>query len=262
MHSIHDFYQFKQQHEKISMISCYDYPSAKIASQANIDCLLVGDSVAMVVHGHHNTLAATIEMMVLHTAAVANGAKDTFIVADLPFMSYRKSLSESMQAIEQLMRAGASAIKLEGVTGNLELIEHTVASGVPVMGHIGLTPQHIFGLGGFKVQGRSQNAKNQLLKQAKQLEAAGCFAIVLECVPAELAEEITKAIGIATIGIGAGANTDGQVLVWHDLLGLQQEFLPRFVKQFCQAQPLLQQAITDYHTAVKAKTFPAREHIY
>ena len=192
--------------------------------------MLVGDSVAMVVHGYPNTLAATTDMMVTHTEAVAKGIKTKFIVSDLPFLSYRKSRDVAYAAIERLMRAGAHAVKLEGANGNLELIRHVVESGVPVMGHIGLTPQSVHALSGHKVQGYEKQVADDLCAQAQALEQAGVFAIVLECVPWALAQRITQQLTIPTIGIGAGPHTDGQVLVWHDFLGIQNEFKPKFSK--------------------------------
>jgi 3-methyl-2-oxobutanoate hydroxymethyltransferase len=244
------------------MLTCYDYSAAVQVEQSLVDCVLVGDSVAMVVHGAENTTTATLEMMSMHTAAVAKGIKTKFIIGDLPFMSYRKSLSESMHAVEQLVRSGAHAIKLEGVDGNVDLIKHIVASGVPVMGHIGLTPQHVHALGGFKVQGKTQMAQTILLNQAKQLVVCGCFALVLECIPAGLAAKITQAINIPTIGIGAGPATDGQVLVWHDLLGLSTGFKPRFVKQYLQGNELITAGINCFVEEVKQLVFPSKVHTY
>ncbi|EKD91582.1 MAG: 3-methyl-2-oxobutanoate hydroxymethyltransferase [uncultured bacterium] len=262
MYHIFEFQKKKMAQEKISMITCYDFTSAKIIDKTNIDCILVGDSVSMVVHGCHDTTGATMEMMALHTSAVAKGAKNKFIIADLPFASYRKSLSKTISAMEVLIRAGAHAVKLEGASGNLNHIRHAVESGIPVMGHLGLTPQHINTLGGFKVQGKDESSQNKLLRDAKLLEEAGCFSLVLECVPAELAKKITNAISIPTIGIGAGLDTDGQVLVMHDLLGLQTQFKPKFLKQYFNAESAFTDSINCFDSEVKTKQYPSVEHSY
>lgn len=257
-----DFYKKKQRQEKISMLTCYDYTSARIIADTEVDCLLVGDSVAMTMHGFPNTLAATVEIMALHIAAVARGAPKKFIVGDLPFLSYRQNLSENIAAVTKLMQAGAHAVKLEGAAGNLDLIKHLVESGVPVMGHLGLTPQSIHVLGGYKVQGQSTEAQQQLLKDAQSLEEAGCFALVLECVPHGLAKTITEALTIPTIGIGAGNATDGQVLVWQDLLGLNTDFKPKFVKHFVKGADMIKAGIDSFVIEVKQGEFPNHEHSY
>ena len=261
--NIEKFQQKKSQQQKISMLTCYDYPSAKIISESNIDCVLVGDTVAMVVHGYHSTIMATIEMMVMHTLAVARGLGAQFLLADLPFLCHRSSIDITMQSVKQLLQAGAHAVKIEGGDANVCLtIEHLVMSGVPVVGHIGLTPQSVLKLGGFKVQGKTQQQAEQLLEQAYKLEAAGCSALVIECVPSALAKTITAAVKIPTIGIGAGADTDGQVLVWHDMLGLQTEYNFRFVKQFAQTKTTILAAINNYVQQVNSAVFPSDEHAY
>jgi 3-methyl-2-oxobutanoate hydroxymethyltransferase len=231
-----DFYKKKEKCEKIAMITCYDYTSARILANSSVDCLLVGDSAAMVMHGYKDTLSATVEMICMHTSAVHRGAGDKFIISDLPFLSYRKSLSKNVEAVQQLMQAGAAAVKLEGVAGNLTLISHLIESGVPVMGHLGLTPQFI--------------------------QEAGCFALVLECVPSLLATEITRALSIPTIGIGAGPHTDGQVLVFQDLLGLNEHFKPKFVKNFVNGYEQLKEAVNVYVEQVKLESFPQHEHSF
>ncbi len=256
------FTQKKRDQEKIVMLTCYDYTTAKILNGTAIDALLVGDSLAMTMHGFKDTIMATLTMMELHTAAVSRGAGSKFIISDLPFLSYRKSLSKSVSAAEKLMCAGAHAIKLEGAAGNLALISHLVESGIPVMGHLGLTPQFIHALGGYKVQGKTAEAAECLKQEALALQNAGCFAVVLECIPALLAKEITEVLDIATIGIGAGADTDGQVLVVQDLLGLNLDFKPRFVKQFLKGNKLLSESINQYVQSIKQKEFPAHEHCY
>src|SRR3989338_10078350 len=248
---IYDFKKMKEQAKKITMVTCYDYWSARIIADSEIDCVLVGDSLAMVMHGHATTVPATMEIMVLHTEAVARGAKNKFIIGDLPFLSYRKGLSETMRAVEQLMQAGAHAIKLEGANGNEQIVHHIVESGVPVMGHIGMTPQSIYQLGGFGVQGKAQQQADAIMQQALALEQSGCFAIVLECVPALLAKKITERLTIPTIGIGAGPHTSGQVLVLHDLLGLYNDVKPTFVKTYCNGFSIVKQALNAYNQEVK-----------
>jgi 3-methyl-2-oxobutanoate hydroxymethyltransferase len=262
MMTVFDFEKKKQKAEKITMVTCYDYTSATIVANTSVDCILVGDSAAMTMHGYQNTISASTEMMAMHTSAVARGAKNKFIVGDLPFLAYRKSLSENISATQALMQAGAHAVKLEGTSGNTELITHLVQSGVPVMGHIGLTPQFIHQLGGYRVQGKTDESAKRLMEEALKLQEAGCFALVLECVPSAVATEITRALKIPTIGIGAGAETDGQVLVFQDLLGLNTDFRPKFVKTFLNGAELFSQAIESYAHDVKAGEFPRREHSF
>ncbi|HPI39471.1 MAG TPA: 3-methyl-2-oxobutanoate hydroxymethyltransferase [Pseudobdellovibrionaceae bacterium] len=262
MKTIFDFYSKKKNNEKISMITCYDYSFARLINKSNIDVILVGDSLAMTMHGFPNTLSADNELMKIHTAAVAKGAPDKFIVGDLPFLSYRKDLNSNMNAVDLLMKAGAHAVKLEGALGNLELIKHLTQSGVPVMGHLGLTPQSIHALGGFRVQGKTEEAQNEILDQAQLLQESGCFSVVLECVPQALATKITQTLSIPTIGIGAGANTDGQVLVLQDLLGMNTDFSPKFVRRFMNAEELFLKAFNQFHTEVKEVTFPTEKESY
>ncbi len=255
--NIHSFAQKKLAAQKISMVTCYDAWSAKLISRTPIDCLLVGDSAAMVMHGHATTVPMTTDVMVWHTAAVARAAPRKFIVGDMPFCSYRQGLSQAVAAAQQLMQAGAHAVKLEGAEGNLEIIHHLVHSGIPVMGHLGLTPQAFHTLGGFKVQAREQHQAELLKQQALAIQQAGCFAVVLECIPASLAQQVTQQLAIPTIGIGAGPNTDGQVLVLHDLLGLDPDFNPKFCKRFMNGHALIEAALTAYHDEVTAKQFPS-----
>ncbi|KTD33132.1 3-methyl-2-oxobutanoate hydroxymethyltransferase [Legionella nautarum] len=260
---IHDFKRKKQLQNKISMLTCYDYPSARIIAESNIDCVLVGDSVAMAVHGHETTVMATMEMMELHTKAVARGLKTHFLIADLPFLSHRLSQADTVSNVRRLLQAGAHAVKIEGGDSDTcQTISYLVTAGVPVIGHIGLTPQSVHQLGGYKVQGKEQEQAARLIQQATELEAAGCFALVIECVPAELGKAITQTLTIPTIGIGAGADTDGQVLVWHDLLGLQTEFQPKFVKQYAQSKGLLLAAINSYAKEVQSANFPTKEYAF
>lgn len=259
--TIHDF-QSKKNKQKISMVTCYDYPSAKLVSESPVDSVLVGDSLAMVVHGHPTTLPATIAMMELHTQAVARGLTGKLLVSDLPFLSYRQDLKTAVEAAGALMRAGAHAVKLEGARGNLDLIRHLVDSGVPVMGHLGLTPQSIHQLGGFKVQGKNPEEFDRIVRECHELETAGCFSLVLECVPATLATQVTRELRIPTIGIGAGPGTDGQVLVWHDFLGINQGFKPKFLRTFGGGAEMMKSALGDFDAAVKAGTFPSEKESY
>ena len=252
----------KKKNSKLSMVTCYDSWSAKLIAQTPIDMILVGDSAAMVMHGFQETIPATIDMMAMHIAAVRRGAPKSFIVGDMPFMSYRGSVDKVVEAVQKLMQAGANCIKLEGCSGNESVIQHLVGSGVPVMGHLGLTPQSVNTLGGNKVQGRDQSAKHQILEDAKALEAAGCFSLVLECVPAELAAQITSSLSIPTIGIGAGPNCDGQVLVLQDLLGLSGEFKPKFLRQYLNGGELIKSALEHFHSDVQQVRFPKMEESY
>lgn len=260
--SVTDFLLKKQAGQKISMLTCYDAWSAKLLDQSPVDALLIGDSLAMVQLGHKTTLPATTAIMALHCQSVVRGAPHQFLVGDLPFMSYRKSHNSNVKAAETLMRTGVHAVKLEGAEGNIELIKHLVQSGIPVMGHIGLTPQSVYQMGGFKVQGKSPEAAELLKKQALLLEDAGCFSIVLECVPAPLANEITQILKIPTIGIGAGSGTDGQILVLHDMLGLNQDFRPKFVRTYLNGAELINKAIQDYVHDVEGQQFPSDKESY
>lgn len=262
-----DFKKQKSESKKISMVTVYDYTSAMIAAKSDVDVFLVGDSGAMTMHGFSSTLPATVAMMELHTAAVMRAIqKQTdstkFVVADMPFLSYRKNLTENVEAAEQLMRTGAHAVKLEGASGNIDFIRHLVESGVPVMGHIGLTPQSVNQLGGFRVQGRDSTDAERLMSAAKALESAGAFSVVLECVPSALARQITQSLKIPTIGIGAGPDTDGQVLVWQDLLGLNTEFHPRFVRNYCNGAEVFTQALNRYAQDVANGEFPSLKESY
>ncbi len=257
-----DFQKMKNEGRKISVVTCYDYSSARAVAASNIDCILVGDSLAMVMHGHATTLSATTSMMALHTAAVARGAPAKFIVADLPFLSYRKGLKDAMDSVQDLMSAGAHAVKLEGVQGHAEIVRHIVESGVPVMGHLGLTPQSINMLGGMKVQARTDAAVEILSTQARELEEAGCFSLVLECVPSEAARKVTELLGIPTIGIGAGASVSGQVLVYQDVLGLNPGFKPKFLRAYANTFGVIQAALNAYDRDVKVGSFPSESESY
>ncbi len=257
-----DIQACKTRGEKIVMLTCYDYTSACIVQESDVDVILVGDSAAMVMHGFGTTIPADLEMMCRHIESVARGTSSKFIVGDMPFLSYRQSLSDNMRAIGRVMQAGAHAVKLEGIEGNGESIVHTVKSGVPVMGHLGLTPQSVNQLGGFRVQGRGDRAANTLRQEAKACEDAGCFALVLECVPDELAAEITASLSIPTIGIGAGPETDGQVLVMQDLLGLSSNFKPKFVRKYMDGKAAWLSAFNAYASDVKSGRFPTADESY
>jgi len=259
---IQDFLQKKSTQDKIVMVTCYDYSSACLLSDTDIDCVLVGDSLAMVMHGFNDTISATLPMMSMHVSAVSRGLKNKFIVGDLPFLSYRQSQRKSVQAAQLIIQSGAHAVKLEGAKGNLKLIQHLVESGVPVMGHIGLTPQFIHQLGGYKVQGKTLDSAKQLTEDALSLQEAGCFAVVLECVPSMLAKTITHTLSVPTIGVGAGPHTDGQVLVWHDLLGMTTAHQPKFVKQFIQGAMVVKNSINQYVFETKNGDFPNDQYCY
>lgn len=260
--NILDFQTLKNRQEKISMVSCYDYTSAKIAASSPVDALLVGDTLATLVYGYPTTVAATLEMMVLHTGAVVRGAPNKLVIADMPFLSYRKGLFHAMNCVEKLIQTGAQAIKLEGAEGNLELVEHIVKSGIPVMGHLGMTPQSVNQLGGFRVQGKDEVLAKKIFEDALSLEKAGCFSLVLECVPTRLTQQITEKLSIPTIGIGAGPDADGQILVLHDLLGFNQAFKPKFLKTYLDAETLILKALEAYHQEVRQGAFPSADQSY
>ena len=262
MININQLFAKKQAGEKLAMLTCYDHASAAIMNQSAVEMILVGDSAAMVMHGETSTLPISIETMAMHVRAVAKGAPDKFIIGDMPFLSYRKSLDTNMQAVEALMKAGAHAIKLEGVTGNEELIKHVVESGVPVMGHLGLTPQSVNQFGGFKVQGKSADAQARIIEEAKTLEQLGCFAVVLECVPDALTRELVQQINMISIGIGAGAAVDGQVLVMQDMLGYSSQFSPKFLRRYLNTEQLFLDAFNDFASEVKDQKYPDSSEQY
>ncbi len=260
--SILDLQAYKNRGEKFSMVTAYDYPTALVADQAEIDVVLVGDSLAMVVLGLPNTVSITMDEMLHHCRAVARGAKRAFLVGDMPFMSYTNADEAVHNAGRFLKEAGMEAVKLEGGEQVASIVETVVRAGVPVMGHIGLTPQTVSKLGGFKVQGKDAAAVRQLIADAKALQDAGCFSIVLEAIPDRVAKIITETVDVPTIGIGAGPHCDAQVLVMHDMVGLFDRFVPKFVKQYAQLQPQMVDALRQYKTEVAAGTFPAAEHSY
>jgi len=257
----HTFRQKKERGEIISMLTAYDYPTAMAVDQAGVDSILVGDSLAMVVLGYENTLPVTMEEMLHHARAVSRGSKSALLVGDMPFMSYQVSVEDAVRnAGRFLQQGGMDAIKLEGGRERMEAVRAIVGAGIPVMGHLGLTPQSVHQLGGFRAQGKTAVAAQRLFEDAQILEDAGAFSLVLESVPARLAEHISKKISIPTIGIGAGAGCDGQVLVTHDLLGLFDRFTPKFVKKYAELHETMNKAFTDYIDDVESKRFPAVEH--
>ena len=253
----------KQSGDKITMLTAYDYTTARIEDECGVNCILVGDSLGMVMLGYENTLPVTMEDMIHHTAAVARGAKNAFIVADMPFMSYQTSVYDAVVNAGRLIKeGGAHAVKLEGGAEVCEQIRAIVDASVPVVAHIGLTPQSVNAFGGFKVQGKSYERAARLIEDSLKVQEAGACAVVLEGIPARLAEVITSKLMIPTIGIGAGKGCDGQVLVYQDMLGLTTGHTPKFVKQFAAAGEAMRKGITDYINETKSGEFPAPEHTY
>lgn len=253
----------KEEGKKITMLTAYDYSFAKLMDESGINMLLVGDSLGMVMLGYEDTLSVTMEDMIHHTRAVARGAKNAMVVGDMPFMSYQTSVYDAVVNAGRLMKEGrANCVKLEGGSTVVEQIRAIVDAGIPVVAHIGLTPQSVNAFGGFKVQGKSVEAAKKLIEEAKAVEEAGAFAVVLEGIPAKLAEIITKEISIPTIGIGAGAGCDGQVLVYQDMLALFDDFKPKFVKHFANVGQVAREAFANYIKEVQDGTFPAEEHTY
>ncbi len=255
--------EMKARGEKIVMVTAYDAPSARLADSAGVDLILVGDSAAMVVLGHESTVPATVDELIVLTRAATRGAKRPLVVADLPFGSFQVSDQSAVEnAVRFVKEAGAEAVKLEGGTAMASRVRAIVDAGIPVMGHIGLTPQSATALGGFKAQGRTAAKALQLYEDARALEAAGCFAIVLEAVPAEVAARVTRELHVPTIGIGAGAGCDGQVLVWHDMLGLYDGRAPRFVKRYADLATTITAALAVYADEVRGGRFPEEQHTY
>jgi 3-methyl-2-oxobutanoate hydroxymethyltransferase len=256
MKSVRDFARFKAEGRKISMVTAYDAWSARLIARSQVDAVLVGDSLAMVMHGHATTIPATVHLMALHTRAVATSIDGKLLIADLPFLSCRKGIPAAMGAVGTLVSGGAQAVKVEGLDGHEDVIRHIVGSGVPVMGHLGMTPQSVNQLGGFRVQGRNDAAAANLIRQAHALQDVGCFSIVLECVPADLAARITAELQLPTIGIGAGADTNGQILVLQDLWGVDPSPSPRFVRRYLDGERVLTDALDRYDADVKDVRFP------
>jgi 3-methyl-2-oxobutanoate hydroxymethyltransferase len=261
--TITDIKAMKQKGEKIPMLTAYDYVTAKIVDEAGVPMILVGDSLGMVVLGYESTIPVTVDDMLHHTKAVARGAKRALIVGDMPFMSYHVSMADALHnATRFIQEAGAQVVKLEGGEAVAGTVKRLVECGIPVMGHLGLTPQSINQLGGFKVQGRGLEGARRLLNDARILEEAGAFAIVLECTPAPLSKLITQKVGIPTIGIGAGPDCDGQVQVISDLVGLYTDFIPKHARQYSKLAGQIQAAVSSYASDVKAVAFPTMEHSY
>ncbi len=254
---------FKGKGERVAMVTAYDATFARLIDEAGAEMLLVGDSVGMVVQGHDSTLPVTMDQMVYHTQAVARGSERALIVADLPFMSYQASDDDAVRNAGRLIaEGGAQAVKLEGGGRVLSAVRRMVDAGIPVMGHLGLTPQSVNAFGGFKVQGRGDEAAEKLVEDALRLQDAGAFALVIETIPAELAKRVTDALTIPTIGIGAGIDCDGQVLVCYDMLGLFEGFMPKFVKRYASLAEAAREATKRYVEEVKAGTFPSEEHSF
>ena len=257
------FKEAKAKGIKQTMLTAYDYSTAKLIDEAGVNAILVGDSLGMVMLGYEDTLSVTMEDMIHHTAAVSRGAKNALVVADMPFMSYQTSIYDAVVNAGRLMKEGRTqAVKLEGGIEVCEHIKAIVKASIPVVAHIGLTPQSVNAFGGFKVQGKGQEAAQKLLDEARAVEAAGAFAVTLECVPAKLAKKVTESISIPTIGIGAGSNCDAQVLVYQDMLAMYSDFKPKFVKQFGQIGEAMKEAFKAYIIEVTEGTFPAEEHTY
>lgn len=260
--SVLDFRKAKLDGRKISMLSVYDAVIARLAVESGVNTLLVGDSVAMALYGFESTIHATVDMIASHVGAVRRASSSVFIIADLPFGSYRRGLKTAMKAVETMVRAGASAVKLEGVAGNEKIISHIIESGIPVMGHIGLTPQSVLALGGYKVQGGTDERATRLVEDAKELENLGAFSLVLECVSRGLGSRISSNLSIPVIGIGAGAEVDGQVLVASDLLGLSLGRSPRFVRRYLDGAALVSNAFEEFCRQVGEAQYPNEAESY
>lgn len=259
--SIIDFQKQKANGDKITMVAAYDYPSARALDEAGVDVILVGDSVAMVLLGHEDTLSVSMEEMLIFTKAVSKAAKNAFVLADMPFMSYQSSVYDALQNAAKFMKEGrANGVKLEGGREFSECIKALSRASIPVIAHIGLTPQSVNAMGGYKVQGKSKEAARKLIDDAKAVQDAGASMVLMECVPSKLAKKITQILEVPTIGIGAGKHCDGQVLVYHDFLGLHQGFKPKFVKQFANLNP--SEGIKAYINAVKSGEFPSEEYSF
>ena len=257
------FKESKKNGEKLTMLTAYDYTTAKLLDESGVDSILVGDSLGMVVLGYDDTLSVTMEDMIHHSAAVARGAKNALVITDMPFMSYQTSVYDAVVNAGRLVKEGkAQAVKLEGGIEFCEHIKAIVKASIPVCAHIGLTPQSVNAFGGFKVQGKGKQEAQRLLDEARAVEEAGAFAVVLECVPAKLAKKISESISIPTIGIGAGEGCDGQVLVYQDMLAMYSDFKPKFVKQYAQIGSVMKDAFRQYIAEVKSGAFPSEEHTF
>lgn len=261
--TVQTFKEAKNNHMKLAMLTAYDYSTAKLQDEAGIHGILVGDSLGNVILGYEDTISVTMEDMIHHGAAVARGAKNALVVVDMPFMSYQTSVYDAVVNAGRLMKEGrANAVKLEGGVSVCPQIKAITDAGIPVMAHLGLTPQSINAFGGFKVQGKNEAAARKLIDDAKAVEEAGAFALVLECVPAKLAKIISEQLTIPTIGIGAGAGCDGQILVYQDMLGMFSDYTPKFVKRFAEVGSVMKEAFANYIKEVQAETYPAEEHTF
>lgn len=261
--TVRTFQEAKEKGEKITMLTAYDYSTAKLMDEAGINAILVGDSLGNTILGYDDTISVTMEDMIHHGAAVARGTKDTMVVIDMPFMSYQTSTYDALVNAGRLMKEGrANAVKLEGGASVCEQIKAITEAGIPVMAHIGLTPQSINAFGGNRVQGKSEEAAQKLIDDALAVQEAGAFAVVLECIPAKLATLITKKLDIPTIGIGAGAGCDGQILVYQDMLGMFSDYIPKFVKRFANVGDAMKAGFADYIKEVSEGTYPAEEHTF
>lgn len=253
----------KNTDDKITMLTAYDYSTAKLIDEAGINSILVGDSLGMVMLGYEDTLSVTMDDMIHHTRAVTKGAKNALVVADMPFMSYQTSVYDAVVNAGRLIKeGGAQAVKLEGGAAVAEQIRAITDAGIPVMGHLGMTPQSVNAFGGFKVQGKTEETARKIIEDAKTIEKAGAFSMVLECVPSRLAKLVTDAVSVPTIGIGAGADCDGQVLVYQDMLGMFPDFTPKFVRKFANVGEVMKTAFGEYIKEVKAGNFPSEEHTF
>lgn len=264
MKNIISFFQTQKNQRPISVVTCYDYSFARMVNQTDVDSILVGDSLGMVIQGHNSTLPVNLDEMIYHTKAVKRGAPDKFVIIDLPFLSYQTSLEEGIRSAGKAMKeSGADAVKLEGGDGDsLELVYRLVEIGIPVMGHLGLTPQSYQTLGGYRVQGRDEKSSVKIANQSQALQDAGAFSIVLEMIPEVLGRKISEELTIPTIGIGAGRHTDGQVLVIYDLLGMNPDFTPKFLKTYSNMGETVRKALQDYHEDVTGKLFPGDVHVF
>lgn len=261
--TVQTFKEAKNNHTKLAMLTAYDYSTAKLQDEAGIHGILVSDSLGNVILGYEDTISVTMEDMIHHGAAVARGAKNALVVVDMPFMSYQTSVYDAVVNAGRLMKEGrANAVKLEGGVSVCPQIKAITDAGIPVMAHLGLTPQSINAFGGFKVQGKNEAAARKLIDDAKAVEEAGAFALVLECVPAKLAKIISEQLTIPTIGIGAGAGCDGQILVYQDMLGMFSDYTPKFVKRFAEVGSVMKEAFANYIKEVQAETYPAEEHTF
>lgn len=261
--SVYTFKKAKEEGSKITMLTAYDYSTASLMDKAGVNAILVGDSLGNVILGYEDTISVTMEDMIHHGAAVSRGAKNALVVIDMPFMSYQTSVYDAVVNAGRLMKEGrGGAVKLEGGAEVAPQIKAIINAGIPVMGHLGLTPQSINVFGGHKVQGKTEEAARKLIEDAKAVEEAGAFAVVLECVPAKLAEIVTNSISIPTIGIGAGKGCDGQVLVYQDMLGMFSDFTPKFVKKFADVGTVMEEAFKEYIKEVQEGTFPEEKHCY